>query len=180
MATRKSFNETAADAPQDTTVKRMRYPCAAHQCPMAGVVFLGNDGVCGYHAREPGNDWPTITQALLDWRCVTVAINACRRVLADPLTCADGKAHRETLAREWEAMIPAVQGSGWKNRLEPQARTNLAGWVWLLECFLLARVKERQSGGGSIDETKPTAYAAEVRAGLRGAPKGNAADNWGE
>jgi len=51
--------------------------------------------------------------------------------------------------------------------------------VWQLECFLQARVKERQ-GGGAVDETKPTAFAAEVRAGLRNGPKGNAADAWGE
>lgn len=185
MATRRTnFDDKAPDAPaQDAIVRRMRYPCAAHQCPMPGTIFLhGPDsgGVCAWHAREPENDWPKITRAIKDWECVHFAINRARRVLTSPLTCVDGKAQREALDAEWLAMLPAVQGSGWKQRLQPKQGENLAEWSRRLDLFLAARVHEAQRGGGAVDETKPTLFAAEVKAGLRdGKPKGNAADNWG-
>ena len=183
MAPKKFTGEAPAAAPADTTVRRMRYPCAAHQCPMPGTMFIEGspNGVCGFHGREPAHDWPTITQAILDWACVRIAIERGQRVLIDPLTCNDGKTQAATLKAEWEAMLPAVQGSGWKARLEPQARESLGDWVVRLRNFLAARVKERQQGStGVVDETKPTAFAAEVKAGLKDAPKGNAADQWGD
>lgn len=183
MATRRTnFDDKAPDAPaQDTTVRRMRYPCAAHQCPMPGALYLGgnSDGLCGWHAREPSGDWAKITQALRDWECVTLTVNAIRRAMTDPATCADPKAQRETMERLWAQMRPAVLG-GWTRRTEPQRLEHLGDWGRRLEAFLGARVKERQRGEGVVDETHPTPYVAEVRAGLRDTPlKGNAADNWG-
>jgi hypothetical protein len=157
------------DAPPIEQPKRLRYPCAAHQCPMPGTIFLGADGVCAWHAREPANDWPLITQAIRDWECVSRAINRARRVLTDPVTCTDGKAQREALEAEWQAIVPAVQGSGWKSRIQPKPGENLSEWARRMDMFLAARVKERQTGG-SVDETKPTPFAAEVLAGLRKRP----------
>lgn len=152
--------------------KKLRYRCAAHQCPMPGTIFLGGHntpGACAWHAREPANDWPTITQAILDWECISRAILRARRVLTDPLTCTDGKTQRETLEAEWRVIVPAVQGSGWKTRIEPKPGENLSVWARRMDVFLGARVKERQTGR-AIDETQPTPFAAEVLAGLRKRP----------
>lgn len=175
-----SEDEDAAALPP-AEPQRLRFPCAAHQCPMVGAIFVGGPdapGQCMFHAREPANDWPKITQALKDWECVTTAILRARRVLASQDASSDGALHQRTLKAEWEAMLPAVLGSGWKTRVEPRLLETLGEWTRRLEGFLHARVRERQKGEGVIDETAPTPFAAEVREKLRGG-KGNAADAWG-
>jgi len=171
---RKHFAEDDG-GPIDTAPKRLRYPCQANGCPMPGVVFLGGaeDGVCGWHLNENPSDWGRITDALQRWECVERAINRARRVLTAPDTCADPKSQDKAQAEIWAEMLPAVQGSGWKERLRPAEREHLGDWSRRLGVFLGARVKEALSGQGVIDETKPTAFVAEVRAGLRATPLKN-------
>lgn len=174
------FSDDATAITPPSTPKRLRYPCAAHQCPMPGTMFLGgrDEGVCGWHARENPADWSRITQAIHDWECVVRTINRCRRVMTDPATCADAKAQDAAKADAWATMQPAVAGSGWKNRVAPGERENLGDWGRRLEGFLGARVKGRIEGSVA-DETKPTPVVATMHAALRdGPPKGNAADGW--
>lgn len=172
MATRSRFDESADQAAPVTVgapARRPRFSCAAHGCPMAGTLFLGSDGVCGWHAREQGGDWPRITQVLNDWACVNQAINSLTRVLNTPDTCADPKTQNAAMLEAWTALAEAVHGSGWKQRLEPQKSESIGSWVHRLRLFLGARVKESFTGG-AVDETKPTPFVAEVCAGLRSVP----------
>ncbi len=112
---RKEFNDheyhggRVTDDPLDDKPARMRYPCAANQCPMPGTIFPGNtrSWVCVYHCNAHSGDWPRITQILLDWQCVTSEINAARRALT-------GESARDPVA------IDAAFAAGWQ-RLEPLA-----------------------------------------------------------
>lgn len=174
---RRHFAEDDAGAPIDTGPKRLRYPCRADQCPMAGTVdhTPSHPGICGYHYRETPSDWPRITQALLDWECVTRAINRARRVVTDPVLCCDGKAHAEALRDEWERLLPAVKGSGWHRRVEPQKGEHIGDWGRRLEVFMGARIKSALTGR-EVDETKPTPFVEQARKELRGYTGGNAGD----
>lgn len=47
--------------PQDDARKLM---CSAHGCPQRWSVEGGNGRLCSYHAWEPSQNWPRITQDL--------------------------------------------------------------------------------------------------------------------
>lgn len=176
---RKHFAEDD-DGPVDTAPKRLRYPCVANQCPMPGVIFLGGaeDGVCGWHARENGTDWGRITRAIRDWECVSKAILVLRRVMTHPDTCASPKDHDRVMREQAGLIATACEGSDWHPRTAPLPKELIGQWHHRLTLFLGARVKEAITGAapGSIDETKPTPFVAEVRAGLRATPLLNPED----
>ena len=162
--------------------RRLRYPCAAHGCRLPGALFIGGDGVCGWHAREAPNDWPKITRTLADWECAMQAINAARQCMTDADTCASPKLQDERMAAAWARMLPAVLGSGWHRRVEPKPGERFGDWGRRLEVFLGARVKEALgqglAEGSRIDEGEATPFVAEVRGGLRDGKRGNVADQW--
>lgn len=162
-----------AEAPVDTGPKPLRYPCVANGCPMPGVIFTGGPGICGWHFGTSGEEFSRVTESLQRWECVTRAINAARRVVSTPATCADGKAHARVLRDEWAALAGAVHGTGWKRRVEPKPGEHVGDWGRRLEVFLGARIKSELTGR-EIDETLPTPFVAEVRAGLRKQPLGKA------
>lgn len=166
------------EVPEDQQPMRLRFECAAHSCPMPGSVFLGGPGVCGWHARENPDDWPKITQAILDWRCVSRVINRARQVLTAPETCSSAKAQDDAMQALWTQLRADLNGSGgWESRLEPRmgpgryTGEGLSNWSRRLDQFLGARVRERIFGG-SVDERAPTQFAAEVTTELRDVPRG--------
>lgn len=156
------------DVPQAAS-KPLRYPCVANGCPMPGTILVGGPGICGWHLGTNGDEFSRVTESLQRWECVTRVINAARRVVSTPATCADGKAQAAVLRDEWAALAQAVHGTGWKIRVEPQPGETIGEWGRRLEVFLAARVKGDQTSR-EIDETLPTPFVAEVRAGLREQP----------
>jgi len=158
----------------EASTRTMRYPCAAHQCPMPGTIFLGGsrEGACAWHALENPRHWPRITQAILDWQCVQQAINRMQRAIVAPETCADAAAQDAAMDAEWRWLLPYVRAD-WAPRLQPGTGESPTHWAYRMRMFLGARIKESVGGGkgaGTVDESAPTPLVAQVRAGLRGAP----------
>lgn len=125
---------SAEDAP--------RYRCFVNQCPMTGAIFLnGPDapGICGHHFGTAGHDIVRVTQALLDWECITYEINLCRVALLKV------DLDREAVAKSWTRLQPALARGGWGNELAPFSE-NYPQWGRKLERFLEARVKEAIQG----------------------------------
>lgn len=167
MPDRRHFAEDAPAAASEAPTRHMRYPCAAHQCPMPGTIFPGGgrDGACAWHAMESPRHWPRITQAIVDWQCVQQAISRMQRVAIDPEICADVKAQEDAMAAEWLALFAAVQGAGWEPRLRPLKGETPSCWAYRLRLFLVARVKEyiAAKSPGSIDEAAPTPFVVQAR-----------------
>lgn len=132
------------DAAPDEAPSRTRYPCAANGCPMPGAIFpaSGSRGMCGYHYATNSSDWPRITQALTDWRCVSAEVNEARRVLTDQDLCTDVKAQNDAFRTAWERLQPAMAMGGWNDALKPAPRESYSGWCRRLEEFMGARVLE--------------------------------------
>jgi hypothetical protein len=129
----------AGDAP-----RRLRFPCFADGCPMAGTMFPGTSrqGVCPWHYAAAPNDIPRITQRLRDWFCVAQEVDAARQILCGP-HAADARAQDAALAHGW-ARLQAVC-SGWEADLAPRKREQLHDWSRRLEAFIGARVLETLS-----------------------------------
>lgn len=117
------------------------YPCKAHQCPAVGAIFLGSTtehGVCSHHYGQNAEDWPRITQCLLDWACVMNEINHARRVFVHPETCTDVKAQNASFRDSWARMEPLV--GAWAEQLRPDPEKTYSQWIGKLEPFMAARV----------------------------------------
>lgn len=130
--------------PEEDTPKRLRYPCFATGCPMPGTIFTGttdSPGTCAWHYGVLPTDIPKVTQRLLDWECVSLEINAARRVLTGDKAC-DPKAQDDAMAEGWARLQPAMAAGGWSNELAPRDGERLGQWSRRLEAFLGARVVE--------------------------------------
>lgn len=115
-----------------------RYRCLANLCPMFGGIFLAGPqapGICSYHFGVVGHDMVRVTQALLDWECVTFEINRWRCALLHV------DVDKAALSKAWTRMQPAVTG-GWESELAPAPGESYVGWGARLERFMEARIKE--------------------------------------
>ena len=142
---------TDDDAPPDAKPQRLRYPCFADGCPMAGRMFMaGTDkaGTCAWHYGVPPTEIPKVTRVLQDWQCVAFEIDAAWHVLSGELA-ADPGGIDAAMRDAWARLQPLTPG--WEAQLAPGHRTNRAGlqyretygdWARKLEAFIGGRVQE--------------------------------------
>jgi hypothetical protein len=166
-------DETPDDQQQEP--QRARFECQAAGCPMPGTMFPGSAtrGVCAWHYATNASDWPRITQALTDWRCVSSEINQARRVLCDPDICTDVRAQDAEFRAAWQRLEPAMAAGGWKpDDYAPARGESYGSWANRLQHFLAARigeaVKHRPDRSAAIstaralaDSIRPPAYVEE-------------------
>jgi hypothetical protein len=143
MATRKGFNENESAAPAADTPAVARYACMAHRCRMPGTIFMGgSQGQCWLHARENMNDWPRISQVLLDWDMIVDEVLLARRTMIG-VYASDPKKQDELKAEAWSRVRGALPL--WEAELSPKG-IDYGQWGRSLEAFLHARVKEATKG----------------------------------
>lgn len=150
MPTRRTMDEAYRGGrvePDEVKPERLRYPCFADGCPMAGSMFpdqvMGEKtrGVCPWHYNLNPSDIPRVTQRLRDWKCVADEIEQARLVFTGPLAT-DPAGHDESFHEAWRRLAPAVELSGWSNDLKPQDRESYGDWAHRLMYFIGARVLE--------------------------------------
>lgn len=167
---RRHFSD-ADDAPIDTgKPKRRAYPCRARSCPMPGTMFTGStdeDGICALHFGCNADEVTKTTQAILDWQCIVDVVLAGRVYACDVNVCTNHKEADRRQAEAWAKLVPAVEGSGWKQRVAIRSGEHFVEWSQRLSRFLANRVKERRLGIVIADDDAPTPVVAEIRKGLK-------------
>ena len=124
-----------------------RYTCAAAGCPMAATIIPGgtNSAVCVYHYETRPEEWGRVSARLIQWQAVAHEIHRARRVLGSPRTCADLRAHRETMETCWRDLGAAIAPPH-RDMVRPLENEHLDNWVRRLEMFMQNAVNGRLPG----------------------------------
>lgn len=131
----------------DDEPKRVRYPCFADGCPMAGTMFTtlgtspGQKGSCPMHWQAAPVAIPAITQRLLDWGFVAREIDAARALLTGEYA-ASPRVHALHHGQAWARLLAQLSPE-WAAVLRPLQAEDLGLWARRLERFLAECATEK-------------------------------------
>lgn len=98
--------------------------------------------MCAYHYAANAQDWPRITQTLVEWKCVLDEIQTCRKIHTDPATCTRNN------GAEFDAAVARLESltGAWWSDLKPQLgrggrMDDYRDWGHRLEVFIGGQVQ---------------------------------------